>query len=66
MRKVNRGFKLSYDELGRDRVCEILDVKEITCFKLLSGEINLKLDYAAKLFDNTSRKVTWSNFREWE
>ena len=58
------GDQMNTRMLGREEVCELLDIKEVTYFKMLRGEINLKLDYAAKLCDASG--VAWGKFKEFE
>lgn len=64
MKLRNIGFLKSCERLTKEEVCKLLDIKEPTYWKIKSGEINLKLEYAAKLHDVA--RVAWKYFREWE
>lgn len=60
---INLGFERAYLMLGSDKLSELLGIERQTCNKIRRGEIALKLEYAAKIYDRT--KIGWGSFKEW-
>ena len=63
-KRVNVGFRVAAAKLGRKRVCELLEITEDNFYKILRGDVVLKLCHACKLFD--AGGAGWAHFREWD
>lgn len=63
-KEINIGFKRAVNKLGVGGVADVLGITTDGVYRILRGDRKLKLEHAAKLYDNT--KISWKMFREWE